>query len=107
MRRKTPRWKAVSQKETVGSGDNRIELYPLRGASTGRQYLAYFPASRLLYASDPLALNEDASLYDPQLMHEVAQAVKRANLKVDRVFAMHQAPMPCVEVAARVEKSQH
>jgi len=40
-------------------------------------------------------------------MHEVAQAVKRANLKVDRVFAMHQAPMPWVEVAARVEKSQH
>jgi len=27
-------------------------------------------------------------------MHEVAQAVKRANLQVDTVFALHQGPMP-------------
>jgi hypothetical protein len=91
----------------VGSGENRIELYPLRGASTERQYLAYFPDSRLLYASDTLALNDDGSLYDPQLMHEVAQAVQRANLRVETVFAMHQGPMPWAQVLALSEKSQH
>jgi hypothetical protein len=84
-----------------------MELYPLRGASTERQYMVYFPESRLLYASDTLALNQDGSLYDPELMHEVAQAVKRANLNVDTVFAMHQGPMPWSQVLALIEKSLH
>jgi len=68
--------------------------------------MAYFPEWRLLYASDTLALNDDGSLYDPELMHEVAQAVRRANLKVDTVFAMHQGPMPWAQVMTLIEKSQ-
>ena len=103
---KSPRWRIVSEKELLGSGENRMELYPLRGASTERQYMAYFPNSHLLYASDTLAMNDDGSLYDPQLMHEVMQAVQRANLQVDTVFAMHQGPMPWNQVVALVEKSQ-
>jgi hypothetical protein len=104
---KDPHWKIVSAKEEIGSGANRMQLYPLRGASTERQYMVYFPEQHLLYASDTLALNDDGSLYDPQLMHEVVQAVKRENLKVDTVFAMHQAPVPWSQVIALVEKSEH
>jgi hypothetical protein len=104
---KSPNWKIVSGKEEIGGGENRMELYPLRGASTERQYMVYFPESRLLYASDTLALNEDGSLYDPELMHEVALAVERANLKVDTVFAMHQGPMPWSQVIALIEKAPH
>src|SRR5580704_7864895 len=37
-------------------------------------------------------------LYDPELIHEVAQAVERANIKVDTVFAMHQGPTPWSQV---------
>jgi hypothetical protein len=107
MNSKSSRWKIVAGKEVIGSGENRMELYPLRGASTERQYMIYFPESRLLYASDTLALNGDGSLYDPELMHEVARAVERENLKVDTVFAMHQGPMPWSRVIALIEKSQH
>jgi len=103
---RSPHWRIVAGKEEVGSGENRMELYPWRGASTERQYIVYFPGCRLLYASDTLALNEDGTLYDPELMHEVAQAVKHGNLKVDKVFAMHQGPMPWDQVAALIEKSQ-
>jgi hypothetical protein len=52
-----------------------------------------------------LALNDDGSLYDPELMYEVVQAVKRENLIVDTVFAMHQGPMPWEKVIALIEKS--
>jgi hypothetical protein len=48
--------------------------------------------TRLLYASDRLALHSEGTLYDPELMWEVAQIVARENLKVDTVFAMHQGP---------------
>jgi hypothetical protein len=102
-----PRWKIVAAKEEVGSGANRMELYPLRGASTERQYMVYFPEHRLLYASDTLALNEDGSLYDPELMNEVAQAVKRENLTVEKVFAMHQGPVDWSQVIALLDKAHH
>ena len=106
-RSNTPQWKIVSEKQEVGSGKNCMELYPLRGASTERQYMVYFPEFHLIYASDTLALNDDGSLYGPELMHEVMQAVKRANLRVNTVFSMHQGPMPWDRVLALIEKSPH
>ncbi len=39
--------------------------------------MVYFPAHKLLYASDTLVVNDDGSLYDPELMREVVAAVKR------------------------------
>ncbi len=102
---KPPHWTIVAKKLEVGSGPNRMELYPLRGASTERQYMVYFPERHLLYASDTLALNDDGSLYDPELMYEVAQAVKRENLIVDTVYAMHQGPMPWNQVLTLIDKS--
>jgi hypothetical protein len=104
---KPPHWQIVADKREIGGGANRMELYPLRGAATERQYMVYFPGRRLLYASDTLALNDDGTLYDPELMYEVAQAVKRENLIVDTVFAMHQGPMPWEQVIALIEKSRH
>lgn len=59
----------------------------------------------LLYASDTLALNSDGTLYDPQLMNEVIQAVKRANIEVDTVFSMHQGPIPWKQLAL-IEKAK-
>ena len=103
----TPLWRIVSERQEIGTGPNRMGLYPLRGASTERQYMVYFPEHRLLYASDTLVLNDDGSLYDPELMSEVAQAVTRENLKVDRVFAMHQGPTPWGQVLSLIEKAMH
>jgi hypothetical protein len=100
-----PKWHIVSQKLQVGVGANRMELYPLRGASTERQYMVYFPQHKLLYASDTLALNADGSLYAPELMREVMDAVKRENLEVTTVFAMHQEPVPWSQVTALVESA--
>ncbi|MGA7317664.1 MAG: MBL fold metallo-hydrolase [Silvibacterium sp.] len=104
---KTPRWMIVSKKEEIGSGANRMELYPLRGASTERQYMVYFPEHHLLYASDTLAINDDGSLYDPELMSEVAQTVTREKLTVDKVYAMHQGPVAWDQVMALIKKARH
>lgn len=102
-----PKWKIVSAKEEIGTGANRIEIYPLRGASTERQYMVYFPEHHLLYASDTLVLNDDNTLYDLELMNEVAGAARRENLTVDKVFAMHQGPIAWSKVMAEIEKSRH
>ena len=103
--RRRPDWRIVSGKTTVGSGANRMELYPLRGASTERQLMVYFPEHRLLYASDTLVINDDHSLYDPELMREVVAAVEREHLTVDTVFAMHQTPIPWAQAVELVRKA--
>jgi hypothetical protein len=103
--RRRPEWRIVSGKTVVGAGANRMELYPLRGASTERQVMVYFPEHRLLYASDTLVINPDHSLYDPELMREVVDAVGREHLSVETVFAMHQAPIPWSQAVELVQKA--
>ena len=103
---KRPDWRIVSGKMDVGKGENRLELYPLRGAGTERQYMVYFPVLHILYASDTLVINADGSLYDPELTFEVFQAVKREGLDVTTVFAMHQAPVPWTQVVDLIQKAQ-
>ncbi len=100
---KSPQWRIVSGKQEIGTGANRAEIYPLRGASTERQYMVYFPQHKLLYASDTLALNADHTLYDPELMREVVQAVAREHLQVDTVYAMHEGPTPWRDVVGMVD----
>jgi len=102
---KKPDWKIVAAKVAIGTGPNRMELYPIRGASTERQYMVYFPERRLLYASDTLVLNPDKTLYDPELMYEVRQAVEREHLAVDTVYAMHQGPARWSDVVLLLNKT--
>jgi hypothetical protein len=104
--RKRPDFRIVSGKTQIGTGPNRLVLYPLRGASTERQYLVYFPEQRLLYASDTLVLNDDGSLYDPELVREVKLAVDRERLEVETVYAMHQSPVAWSKVTELLEKVQ-
>jgi len=104
--KKKPVWKIVSEKTEIGTGANRMVVYPLRGASTERQYMVYFPERKLLYASDTLVVNDDQTIYDPQLTHEVEQAVEREHLVVETVWAMHQAPVAWSEVVKMLERMQ-
>ena len=102
--RKAPYWKIVSSRTEIGTGENQLILFPLRGASTERQYMVYFPEQKLLYASDTLVVNADNTLYDPELMREVRQAVDREHLAVNTVFAMHQDPVAWSAVLAMLDK---
>ncbi|MCG2585610.1 hypothetical protein [Massilia sp. TS11] len=88
----------VSAKTVIGSGANRIELYPLRGETSERQLMAYLPERGLLYASDPFQRRADGSYTDPQAVSELLQAVAREHLQVERFFMMHVAPRPFSEL---------
>lgn len=102
---KLPKWQIVSQRLVLGTGPNRMECYPLRGASTERQYMVFFPEHHLLYVSDTLSLDDKGVLYDPELMREVIQAVKREKLQVNTAFAMHQGPVPWAKIIELVGKA--
>lgn len=84
----------VAGKTVIGSGANRIELYPLRGAASERQMIAWLPGQKLLYGSDPFQ-SDPAGGYSPaQSVSEVVAAVDREGLPVERFFMMHMPVAP-------------
>ncbi len=82
----------VSAKTVIGSGANRMEIYPIHGETSERQMMVYFPEHKLLYGSDPFQQMEDGKLFYPQTVYELESAVQREHLAVERFFMMHIGP---------------
>ena len=94
---RTPRFVPVNAKAVIGSGPNRIELYPINGQTTERQMMAYFPGHKLLYGSDAFQKFNNQYFY-PQTIGEVRDAVAREHLNVVTFFMMHMGPTPWREL---------
>ena len=99
----------VSQRTTLGSGSNRIEIIPIRGETSERQMMVYFPEHHLLYGSDPFQQMPDGSFFYPQTVTELTDAVKRENLEPKQFFMMHVGltPWADLEKAIAAAKSQN
>jgi hypothetical protein len=95
----------VSSKTVLGTGPNRIEIYPLRGETSERQMMVYFPEHKLLYGSDPFQQVEHGYFY-PQTVWELVHAVERENLTVDTFFMMHIGPTPWSELPKAIEQAE-
>ena len=92
--RREPKFHLVQARTKVGSGPNALEIYPIHGETSERQMMVYFPTYHLLYGSDPFQRRQDGSFFYPQTVSELRDAVKRAQITVDRFFMMHIALTP-------------
>lgn len=105
---RSPVFRPVSTRTVLGDGDNRLELYPLRGATSERQMMVWFPGRRLLYGSDPFQRLSDGRFVYAQTVGELTAAVDRERLKPETFFMMHVSPAPWHDldgVAARAALS--
>jgi hypothetical protein len=84
-----PDFKIVSSKTIIGSGDNRLEVYPIRTESGERMLMVYAPAHHLLYGSDLVQRLPTGEFFMPQYLSELTDAASREHLVVEKVFAMH------------------
>ncbi|MBV9774434.1 MAG: hypothetical protein JO040_10820 [Gemmatimonadetes bacterium] len=102
------RFRWVSGKTILGTGPNRLELYPVRGSGGERMMMAYFPEHRVLWGSDlvqgPFA---DGSFFMPQYLSELADAVRREGLAPETVMAMHRTPIEWSRVTTALESAAH
>jgi hypothetical protein len=101
---RAPKFTFVSQRTTLGTGENRLEIIPFRTVTGERQLMVYFPGAKLVYTSDLFALSRDGSLYLPQMVQEAVDAITRENLTVDRVYGMHYNPIPFQQVRDALAK---
>jgi hypothetical protein len=97
--RRAPVVRTVAAKTIIGTGANRIELYPLRTVTGERQMMAYFPDHKLLYTSDLFTIR-NGSVFLPQTVSEAVDAVARERLDVATAFGMHYDALPWSTVVA-------
>jgi hypothetical protein len=98
------RYNIVRKPKTIGSGPNRMILYPVGGQGSERMMMAYFPAHRLLYGSDLLQKQAEGFFF-PAYPKELYEAVQRERLEVDTVFGEHLLPTPWSVVAEFVRRT--
>jgi len=90
LRPREPQWHLIDQATMLGGGKNRLEIIPMRGETTERQQMVYFPEHHLLYGSDPFQRQQQGSgFFYPQTVSELRDAVTRNHLTVDKFFMMH------------------
>jgi glyoxylase-like metal-dependent hydrolase (beta-lactamase superfamily II) len=104
--RNAPKFRPVAAKTTIGTGENRIELYPVGGPYGERMLMAYFPDSKLLYGADLVFPNrvitgQPGNGYFETSLVDLRAAVAREHLAVDTLFCVQNyAPMAWGEFVA-------
>jgi hypothetical protein len=94
----------VSGKISIGSGANQIDLYQIRGETSERQMMAYFPNLHLLYGSDPFQQGQNGSFRTMQAVSELVDAVARERLDPERFVMMHVGITPWTELKKSLDE---
>jgi hypothetical protein len=103
---KAPRFVPVSAKTAIGTGENRIELYPVGGPYGERMLMAYFPDAKLLYGADLVFPNravtgQPGTGYFETSLVDLRAAVEREHLAVDTLFCVQNyAPIAWADFVA-------
>lgn len=90
----------VTDAVELGTGANRMLIVPLRGETSERQLMVYFPGTRLLYGSDVFQGGDGGVPNNAQTASELADAVARAHLAPERYFMMHMDVAPWADLLA-------
>jgi len=91
--RKKSKLNVVSTKTVIGTGANQLELYPIRTETGERMIMIYVPQLKVLYGSDLVQPLPTGGFFMPQYISELRDAATREKLDVERVFAIHSAPL--------------
>jgi len=102
-----PIFHLVREKVSLGTGKNRIDIIPIRGETSERQMMVWFPEQHLVYGSDPFQRRADGSYFYPQTVSELIDAVRRNNLDPVQFFMMHIGPTPWQDLQQAVSAAEN
>lgn len=97
--------RSISRRLTVGRGENRVELIPLRTEAGERMVLAWLPGPRLLYTSDVVQPQSDGGFFNPVQLQELVQVVAREGLQPEAIFGMHVGLTPWTRITEALAKA--
>lgn len=95
-----PIYKWVQQPVTIDDPVTPLTIYPVNGEGGERMVVVYFPKQKLLYATDLIQYWNRARkiFFFPEYLHEVAEVVRKNQLQVETVYAMHLEPTPWKDI---------
>jgi transposase len=77
----------ITGRVTIGTGKDRMELYPIGGSGNARMMMIYFPSNRLLYgSSNDLNLAQGRVTFN---MFELVRRVDELKLPVEDFVGIH------------------
>jgi hypothetical protein len=103
---RVPNFRLVHDKVVIASGANSLELCPIRGETSERQMMVYFPKHELLYGSDAFQRDLEGSFNFPQTVTELLDAVHREHMAVRQFFMMHIRVSPWAELQKAVDSAK-
>ena len=90
---RAPKLVPIKTKVSVGTGTNRIDIYPVGGAYGERMLMVHFPEQRLLYGADLVFKERSGPGYFAAGALDLHAAVKREGLAVDTLFCVQASPL--------------
>jgi len=93
--------RTVSTKMEFGTGVNRFEIIPVLTGTGQRTTVIYFPAKKLLYASDLYQPQRFAQNYYNYFVSEVKDLIDREDLNVEKVYSLH---MPLIKYSKLINE---
>jgi len=95
----------VTNPTAIGSGPNRLVIYPYRSETGERQMMVYLPEQRLLYTSDLFSMDSGpGDWFTPQYLDEAIAAITRYHLTPVTIFGMHYEATPYQTILDIVKK---
>lgn len=105
---KTIKSMTISDKTVIGKGPNRMEIYPMNSEGSEGMLMVYFPEHKLLYTSDLVQgiTNPEPPAYFREYWKEAIELIDQNNLKVEKIYGMHLAPVTFSELKAALHHSE-
>jgi len=105
LHHRAPNYKLVSERVVLGSGANRLEVFPVHGAGTERMLFAYFPEKKIAYAPDVIQVGQ-GQWFSVNILSEFVGAVDREGLKPESAFAFHSGLRPFQTLRDKVNETR-
>ncbi|NOS92128.1 MAG: MBL fold metallo-hydrolase [Cyclobacteriaceae bacterium] len=105
-RKSKPIFKWIQSRVTINDKNIPLTIYPVNGEGGERMVVVYFPRQKLLYASDLIQYLDPSQkiFFFPEYLNEVREVIKKNNLDVETIYAMHLEPTPWKEVTNFLDK---
>ena len=104
--RKSPLYLTVNKRTTVGAGENKFEIIPMRTGVAQRMLAVYFPVQKLLYASDLYSPKRFARNSWTEYITGLKKFVEREKLDVETVYGLHMPPIKYAELMKQLNDSK-
>lgn len=107
LKKAKPDYRLVDKQLLLDDKVLPVQIIPIQGEAGERMVAVYFPKQKVLYASDLIQRNHNNSgFFFIEYLAEVKAVVDRNKLDVEKVYAMHMAPVAWKEIEAALDKNK-